>query len=71
MTVPRFTYRPEDIPPGVAAHVGDGVYLLRCAEEGCGVLYPYRFLKDQQDHLYEVHGKSVPLFARPSSKESL
>ena len=60
----KYTYSPDQIPPGVSAHVGGGVYKMRCAESGCGELYEHRYLIDLQNHLWEQHGKSVPLFTR-------
>ena len=39
MSVPRFTWPVDRIPPGSQAHTGDGVWTKRCWDPSCDVTW--------------------------------
>lgn len=60
-------YDIDRIPPGVGAHIGEGRFVQRCGEDGCGALFPANPTAHQK-HLWHAHQISVPLL--PPPKES-
>lgn len=63
-------WTPEQCPPGMAVHIGEGKFVARCGEEGCGELLEDAYPATVQRHLWYSHQiEAEPLLPRPK-KES-